>query len=464
MARQTTVISPIRHVGEAEDNALRARLHDMEPLCLRTQTPSMAMITRSAGSYHWTAEGRKLADFTSGVLVANLGHNPASWWNNVLGYLNLSLPADANATAFLSAAPLTTYNAACPIEVEASDRLLKSLRSEPGGKRMEQILWAASGSEAAQKALWACMARRPGSDMILATRGGFHGKKGLAGAVTGCEEDAERDARVRFISFPKSECESIERRCMPIDLQPYRQELQQLSNELGNRLCCLITEPYLGGGGSFHPQPEYLQMLEQFCREHDIAFVLDEIQANFGRTGSMFAFTQYGVEPDIVLLGKGLGNGIPVDACVGRSDLFAGLGYGEGSDTWSGHPLGCAAVLATLDEFESRQIVARSVPLANKIQEGLLRLCELPAVAMVRGEGTVWGVECASIGDVTAPEIAIQTVEACYRGNSAGDAIHLLGPLAGRVIRIAPPLTMPVDEAEHYLRVMHEIMADLPAA
>ena len=75
------------------------------------------------------------------------------------------------------------------------------------------------------------------------------------------------------------------------------------------------------------------------------------MQANFGRTGRLFAFETYGLEPDIVVLGKGLGNGVPVAAAVGRADLFAALDYGEGSDTWSANPLCCAAVLATLDEF-----------------------------------------------------------------------------------------------------------------
>ncbi|MCH2203617.1 MAG: aminotransferase class III-fold pyridoxal phosphate-dependent enzyme [Fuerstiella sp.] len=461
MALHIDSVCPIQHAGENHGNQLRTRLYEVEPQCLRTQTSSLAMIARSSGAYHWTTEGRRLADFTSGVLVANLGHNPASWWKKLFSYLDISLGEDTEDSRFHSAAPLTTYNAGTPIEVEASDRLLQSLRSESGGKRMEQVLWAASGSEAAQKALWACMSRRSGSDMILATRGGFHGKKGLAGAVTGSEEDSERDSRVRFISFPKEECGSIERRSRPIDLQPYRDELQQLADEFGDRLCCLITEPYLGGGGSYHPQPEYLQMLEQFCRDQDIAFVLDEIQANFGRTGSMYAFTQYAVEPDIVLLGKGLGNGIPVDAAVGRADLFAGLGYGEASDTWSGHPLGCAAVLATLDEFESGQVVTRSIPLSGVLQEGLQKLCELPVVAAVRGEGTVWGVECANVSKVSASQIAMRAVEACYRGNDTGDAIHLLGPLAGCVIRVAPPLTMAPEEAKHYLQVMYDILSQL---
>ena len=126
---------------------------------------------------------------------------------------------------------------------------------------MEQVLWAASGSEAVQKALWASMSRDPQRNIILATRGGFHGKKGLAGAVTGSETDKERDPRVRFISFPVAECDDLATRREALDLEKYRQELASLDQELGSQICCLITEPYLGGGGSYHPQPEYLQML-----------------------------------------------------------------------------------------------------------------------------------------------------------------------------------------------------------
>ena len=89
----------------------------------------------------------------------------------------------------------------------------------------EQVLWAASGSEAIQKAIWAALDRRPGADMILATRYGFHGKKGLAGAVTGSETDPERDPRVRFIGFPAQECATIELRRQPLDLAPYIADL-----------------------------------------------------------------------------------------------------------------------------------------------------------------------------------------------------------------------------------------------
>lgn len=450
----------IRHPGEPESNQWRERTALTEPKALRTFTPSMAVIARSAGSYHYTPEGRKLADFSSGVLVANLGHNPTRWWRRVVEYMRLTGLEQAE-DEFMDAAPLTAYNAVTPLEIEACERLLETLQASPGGARMEQVLWAASGSEAVQKALWAAMARDPERNMILATRDGFHGKKGLSGAVTGNERDKERDPRVRFISFPKQECISVERRRQKIDLRPFERELETLFNEYGDRICCLITEPYLGGGGSFHPQPEYMQLLQNFCRQRDALFILDEIQANFGRTGPMFAFTHYGVEPDIVCLGKGLGNGVPVAAAVGRRDVFDALKYGEGSDTWSANPLSAAAVLATLDEFAEEDILGLGQELSAQLELGLQRLTDTGIVAYVRGEGCVWGVEFSACGGLSAEEVAAKCVAACYIGTPDGLAIHLLGPLAGKVIRVSPPLTMPVSEAKVYLTAMHDIFVQV---
>lgn len=466
VAEQFTAQAAIEHPGEADSNQWRRRVQLTEPIALRTFTPSQAVLARSAGSYHWTPEGRKLADFSSGVLVANLGHNPVGWWHRVLRYMQLdTLPASDGSVAsdYHPSVTLTAYNAVTEIEVLACERLLANMRSQPGGQRMQQVLWAASGSEAVQKALWACLAYDKNRKFILATRGGFHGKKGLSGAVTGCETDPDRDPRVRFISFPKTECIDLQRRQQPIDLATYGQELDSLAGELNGQIACLITEPYLGGGGSFHPQPEYLQMLQKFCRQHGILLILDEIQANFGRTGPMYAYTHYGIEPDIVCLGKGLGNGIPVSAAVGRGDVMASLKYGEGSDTWSANPLGCAAVLATLDEFESTNVLQKGEELSRVIQSGLLQLKSTGLIQHVRGEGCVWGIECQAAGQLTSEQVAQAIVEACYRGTREGDCIHLLGPLAGKVIRVSPPLTMNVHEASHYLQKMQCILVDLHA-
>jgi len=449
----------IQHPGEDRSNDYRKRLAQAEPLGLRTYTPSLAILSKSSGCYHWTPEGRKLADFTSGVLVANIGHHPGRWCQRLLQYMGMdSLDFEA---PFAEAVPLTAYNAATEIEIQACERLLANMRREPGGERMEQVLWSASGSEAVQKALWACLARDSRRDVIVATRGGFHGKKGLAGATTGSETDKDRDPRVRFVSFPMAECADLDLRRQPLDLTPYAEELDRLGDEVGDRICCLITEPYLGGGGSFHPQPEYQQLLQQFCRDHNAMFILDEIQSNFGRTGPMYAYTRYGIEPDVVCLGKGVGNGVPVSAAVGRADVFAPLHYGEGSDTWSANPLSCAAVLATLDEFESRDIIQQGHVLSELIEQGLLKLKQTGLVERVRGEGCVWGIECAAVGSYEAEEVANACVEACYRGDTQGRAIHILGPLAGKVLRISPPLVMPVDEARTYFEAMYDMFSAL---
>src|SRR3954447_2694815 len=276
-------------------------------------------------------------------------------------------------------------------------------------------MWAASGSEAVQKALWAALARDRTRDLILATRFGFHGKKGLAGAVTGSESDRERAPRVRFVSFPMQECADVSMRDLPFDPTPYRRELDALYSQFGRKLSVLITEPYLGGGGSYHPPAAYLQTLQAFCREHDLVFILDEVQSNFGRTRDLFAYETYGLEPDVVVLGKGLGNGVPVAAAVGRADLWAGLDYGEGSDTWSANPLCCAAVLATLDEFAARDVIGPCRRASAVIEEGLVRLKELPFVANVRGEkgGMVWGLELRDHAGTSAPEWANSVVLTC---------------------------------------------------
>ncbi len=116
-------------------------------------------------------------------------------------------------------------------------------------------------------------------------------------------------------------------------------------------------------------------------------------------------------------------------------------------------------MLATLDEFESTDVLAHAQKLSAMIEEGLLRLTELDLVTNIRGEGVVWGVECAGVGGRSAEDVANACVEACYLGDASRRAIHLLGPLAGKVLRVSPPLVMDLDEARKYFDVMYEIFA-----
>src|SRR6185369_5195683 len=118
--------APLHHPHEPASNPTRDQAARFEPKALRTYTPTQAVLARSAGVYHWTPEGRRLYDFTSGVLVSNLGHNPRRWTQRFLGYLGWSASGNGQAAAaeYFEAVPLTAYNAVTEVEIEASRRLL----------------------------------------------------------------------------------------------------------------------------------------------------------------------------------------------------------------------------------------------------------------------------------------------------------------------------------------------------
>jgi len=138
----------------------------------------------------------------------------------------------------------------------------------------------------------------------------------------------------------------------------------------------LVTEPYLGAKGSFHPPQGYLRQLNDWCNENSVVFILDEVQSCHGRAGNMYAFQTHGLDPDLVVLGKGIGNGEPVAVVVGRAAILNTFDYGEASDTYSGNPRACAAILAVLDTFERFPILKNCRQISKVIEEGLYRLTE----------------------------------------------------------------------------------------
>jgi 4-aminobutyrate aminotransferase-like enzyme len=397
----------IEHQGEPKANTIRQRLDAIVGQGQRTYTPSQLVVDKADGCDLWTVDGRKLIDFTSGVLVANLGHAHARFEELTAKYAN-GLPRNA-------------YNMVTEIEVEAAERLVQSMAGS--NPKAEKLFWAASGSEGIQKAMWAAQHLNPDRPIMVATRYGFHGKKGLAGDVTGTESD---NPNVRFISFPME------------DEQPqafYQAELDALEAEYPDQIALLITEPYLGAAGSFHPPKWYHQMLVAWCEKIGAAFIFDEVQACHGRTGNMYAYESYEIQPDLVVLGKGVANGEPAAAVIGRADLIDSLAFGEASDTFSGIPHACAAVCAVLDVFEEEQVIDKCRAAAQKVRAGLDALVEaFPFVKCVRGEGLVFGLE------IENDELANRCVLEAYRGDDSGTGVHFLGPLAGKVLRVSPPL------------------------
>lgn len=415
----------IQHPGEPAANAIREEHDQYIGRGLSTYTPTQAVVTRAKGACLWTADGRRLIDFASGVLVTNLGHGHKGFlkaWKGYLGKL-----------------PLSSYNLVTPITVEASRRIVESLKSA----RMKKVLWAASGAEGIQKAMWCALARYPERSILLATRKGYHGKKGLANDVTG---EASANPNVRWITFPTAP---------EHDEAFVLAELDALDREHPGQIALLITEPYLGAAGSYHPPAWYLPALQGWCNAHDVPLVLDEVQSCFGRTGAMYAAHKYGVDPDLIVLGKGLANGEPASIVAGRADLIDALDYGQGSDTFSATPSACAAVCATLDVFKEGKVVRHAAKMAKKMEKRLRQLQErFTFIQEVRGEGLVYGIE------FDTPETANRAVVAAYEG-SGKRGVHFLGPLARKVLRVSPPLLLTEDELDEAIALITKAWARL---
>lgn len=413
----------IQHVGEPRGNAIRSAYDQYVGRGQSTYTPTQIVVDRAEGVFLWTADGRRLTDFTAGVLVSNLGYAHPRF-ETLLAQYRRELPRNS-------------YNMVTAVQAEASRRLVASM----GSDRLNKVLWAASGSEGVQKALWCALHRYPDRPVMAATRAGFHGKKGLAADVSGVHS---ANPNVRWVPFPGRE---------PITQATLETALSTLWDQEQGRIGLLITEPYLGAAGSFHPPQWYHQTLQAWCRSHDIAFIFDEVQSCFGRTGEHYAFQAYGVEPDLVVLGKGLANGEPASALVGRADLIDALDFGDASDTFSGCPGACAAVCATLDVFEQEGIVAQARAMGTRVHAGLEHLqSRFDFITGVRGEGMVYGVE------IRDADTAQRCVLEAYRGDGA-HGVHFLGPLAGSVLRVSPPLVITAGELDEAFAALESAWA-----
>jgi 4-aminobutyrate aminotransferase-like enzyme len=220
-------------------------------------------------------------------------------------------------------------------------------------------------------------------------------------------------------------------------------------------LCVLITEPYQGGAGSIVPPPGYMERLFEWVRSKGMYFILDEVQSSFGRTGTMFAFEQWDIEPDLVCLGKGLGSGIPCSAVLGRSEIMNVLQPGELGSTNGGNPVSSRAALAAIDIIEREGLVQNAAGLGRLMMdelEGMKR--EFEPIGDIRGMGLAIGVEVVTdrASKTPAPDLTRRIVqEAFQRG------LCMIAPIGmhGNVIRIAPPLVITEDQVRMGLGILN---------
>ncbi|MGI4790846.1 MAG: aspartate aminotransferase family protein [Janthinobacterium lividum] len=301
-----------------------------------------------------------------------------------------------------------------------------------------QVILGQNGGDAVEAALKTTLLAtgRPG---VLAFENGYHGLTYGALDVT-----ARPDFRAPF----QSQLGGFTRHL------PYGSPLEQIEAHLKkHRPGAVLAEPIQGRGGIVVPPPGWLSGLRQLCTDTDTLLILDEIFTGWGRTGDWLACQHEAVIPDILCVGKAMGGGLPLSACVASSELMSVWGESTGealhTSTFLGNPLACAAGLAALSVLEEDNLPKRAADIGAVFAQGLRQLqAQFPEkIAEVRGRGLMLGIEMAS------PNIALSLVPAALR-----QGLILLPAGDGRVLEFVPPLVITEAQINWCLETMHRIL------
>jgi len=400
----------VTEVPGPRSRALAARLAAVESrhvTCLAPEPP--IFWERAAGANVWDVDGNRYVDLGAGFGVASVGH---------------AHPRVVEAIARQSGQLLHAMGDVHPARVKVE--LLEALCARfPGGGPARGVL-GSSGSDAVEAALKTALVAsgRPG---IVAFEGAYHGLTFGALEVTWRPFFREPfAARLRgAVAFaPFGDVEGVRR----------------AAASLGAPVGCVIVEPIQGRGGERVPPPGFLAGLRRLCDAEGWLLVVDEVYTGCGRTGRFFACEEEGVVPDLLCVGKALAGGMPFSACLGRAAVMNAWPASEGealhTQTFLGHPPGCAAALATLAVLDEEKLVARAAELGARALDRLReRLAGAPGVRDVRGRGLLLGVELSS---------AAHALASCFAALRAG-VIALPSGDDGCVISLTPPLTIEAE-------------------
>lgn len=222
-------------------------------------------------------------------------------------------------------------------------------------------------------------------------------------------------------------------------------------------VAAVILELEVGEGGFIPVPPDYLAMLAQFCKEHGIMLIADEIQTGFGRTGKMFACEHYGLVPDLITTAKSLAGGLPLAAVTGRADVLDAAQPGGLGGTYGGNPLSCAAALAVLDAMKKEKLADRGAVVGERIRARFRKWQEtVPEIGDVRGLGAMVAMELVKDRATKEPAKELTgklQAEALQRG-----VILLSAGTLGNVIRVLVPLTVEDAVLEEGLAVMESAL------
>jgi 4-aminobutyrate aminotransferase-like enzyme len=404
----------------------RARIRELDARYLNPGVgPEEPLVwDHASGSVITDVDGREYLDLASGTLITNLGH---------------AHPGVTAAVAAAAARSLAFYNCSHKDRAELAARLAGLT---PGD--LQRSAFFSSGSEAVDAAVR--LARlHTGRTEIVSFTGAFHGRSYLPLSVSGLGRLRQGMGPgvpgVIHAPYPDRELTSADGTQAVRDV---------LASESGGSVAAILAEPYQGAGGVIIPPDGFLAGLRALADELGALLIVDEVQSSYGRSGPMFATELTGVTPDILVLGKAMGNGYPVSAMVARAAVCERVQPEQFSSTHGGNPGGCAAALAVLDAFAREDVLGAGARLAEVFAVRLARLARQPGVLRVRQQGLAIGVE------VRDGALARRVVAGA---REAGLVLNSPIGRAGSVLRLAPALTMPPVLAEQALDGLDRALA-----
>ena len=418
-----------------ESIPLLEKLQRYEPVAMLGQPP--VVWDRAEGFQVFDKYGNRWIDWSSGVLITNAGH----------GRQEIIDAVSQQAHSHL----LTNYCFPSEIRARLVERLA-GLLPEP----LKKIFLLTTGSETVECAIKLCRthgvkAGGRAKHIIVSFVDAFHGRtlgSQQAGGIPALKEWIVNFDR-GFVQAPFPDGF----RNGDVSFEGFMRALSEQGVESQN-VAGVVLETYQGGSAAFAPV-EFMRALRQWCSGHKVLLVLDEVQAGFGRTGTMFGFEHYGIVPDIATFGKGISSSLPLAAVAGRADVMDLQGPGTMTSTHTGNPVCCAAALASIDLVVNEKLADRARDAGALLHRRLHEIkARHPQIGVVFGKGLVAGVCCVRPGtNKPDGDLAWEIVRLCWE-----KGVLMFSPVGfgGGTVKIAPPLVITEEAILESTKVLDE--------
>lgn len=384
------------------------------PPLMNTYNRLSVAFDHGKGAWIYDTDGHKYLDALSGIAVTGLGH---------------AHPAVTQAICDQAGKLIHCSNI---YTIPLQQKLAEKLTSISG---MDNVFFCNSGAEANEAAIK--LARKHGhakgidKPAIIVMENSFHGRTLATLSATGNRSiQAGFEPLVSgFIRAPFNDLDAIE----------------QIARH-NSDVAAILVEPIQGEGGIHMAAPGYLEALRKICDDRGWLLMLDEVQTGNGRTGQYFAYQHTSILPDVVTTAKGLGNGMPIGACLAKGDAATLFGPGNHGSTYGGNPLACAAALAVVETIEKDSLLTHAASLGQYILDGFhIELANTPYVREIRGKGLMIGIELTEAG-----------TELAVLAKVKGVLLNITG--GGKVIRLLPPLIMTQAEADLMIHTISQLI------